>query len=74
MGMGLIYCCYMPIPFKKKKKKLKIKKSTKEIRYLEKLIEYSTKGIDGKSDSIDELFAKQVCKLRDQINKLEEKQ
>lgn len=58
----------------KKKKKTKVNKNSKEIRYLEILIKYSLRAADGKSGDLDELFLCQAKKLQDQLDKLKENQ
>lgn len=54
----------------KKNHKNKTKPKSKEIRYLEKLIKYSTQCIDGKSPELDSLFRQQAYRLQTQIDKL----
>jgi hypothetical protein len=56
------------------KNKAKDKEKNKEIRYLEKLIAYSARCVDGKHEILDSVFTDQIKKLQVQIDKLEEKQ
>jgi hypothetical protein len=59
---------------KKKAQIKKDKKFSKEIKYLEKLVVYSLKNINGKSKELDDLFIAQAKRLKSQIKKLEQDQ
>ena len=58
---------------KKLLKKTKVVRDTKflnNLRHLEKLLDYSWKCVDGKSEHLDDLFTKQSSRILEQINKL----
>ena len=61
---------------KKKKAKTKKKLRTRPItqkEYLQILIDYSERAIDGRGGSIDEFFANQANRLRKQLKELSKK-
>lgn len=63
----------MPIKNKSKNKTVKKSKNTEKdnkIEYLEILIDYSLRSVDGKSTILDKLFLGQVKRLRFEVDKL----
>jgi hypothetical protein len=72
--MGIIKL-FLGMAVRSKKKIIpKETENSREIKYLETLIEYSLRAVDGKFEKVDSAFKEQAKRLQDKIDKIKENQ